>query len=192
MFRRHRAATIGAGATILAAIIAAVALVVSSNSPAGSVTQDTKNSTVFNGIQGDVTYGDPKDDLAGWVDTPPVGSGPYMFRVYNTVYEGQDLGLRVRSCNQKSCGCEFSKCELRGIAMAGASLYAECQFDSGFNGGEGDLPSVWLKVRWPTNDPGDMGANVGGQNDPYRLWALKAYAQPAGHNGDIPLCQSGN
>jgi hypothetical protein len=117
----------------------------------------------------------------------PVGQGPWAFRVFDTVLNGTDLGLTVRSCPYQKCGCATSHCEKVGISRNGSIIYADCRLDSGFNGN--DTTTEWLRIRWPKNRPGDLGVQVSAAQDKFTGWVLAQYATPAGHNGDIPACR---
>jgi len=117
----------------------------------------------------------------------PVGPGPWAFRVFDTVLEGRDLGLTVRSCPYRNCGCSTPHCEKLGFSRNGSLLYALCRLDSGFNGN--DTTTEWLKITWPKNRPGDVGVRSSSPHDPFLGWVLAKYATPAGHNGEIPVCR---
>jgi hypothetical protein len=119
-------------------------------------------------------------------DATPTGSGPWAFRVFNTVVDGTDVGLTVRTCPYQTCGCATAHCEKIGIARNDSLLLALCQLDSGFNGN--DTTSLWLKIKWPSNRSGDQADYSSSAQDPYYGWVLKKYTTPAGHNGDIPAC----
>ena len=116
----------------------------------------------------------------------PAGPGPWAFRVVDTVLAGTDLGLTVRSCPYRNCGCAEPHCEKVGFARHGSMLYAACRLDSGFNGN--DTTTRWLKIKWPNNRPADSGAYVSAAQDAFVGWVLEKYTSPAGHNGAVPDC----
>jgi len=117
---------------------------------------------------------------------PPSGPPPWTFYVYDTVVDGTDLGLTVRACNIQSCGCAERNCNILGYARDGAPLYAFCQLNSNFNGG--DTSTTWLKVAWPNGAGGNTNVYTSSSQDPYAGWVLKKYTTPGGHNGNIPQC----
>ncbi|MET8090222.1 hypothetical protein [Micromonospora sp. NPDC005220] len=118
----------------------------------------------------------------------PVGAGPWAFRVAETVVDGTDLGLTVRSCPYQNCGCSTALCEKIGLARNAMLIYARCHFDSGYNGN--DTTTDWLAITWPSNTPGDLTARFDSPGDPYTGWVLAKYTTPAGHNGEIPECRT--
>lgn len=181
-----------AAATILAALITATAMLLAHGDTGSGNNQIHGNNgpnCINSGNQGiQNCVGSPNEHRSDGRATadPPSGRPPWTFYVYDTVADGTDLGLTVRSCNIQSCGCITRNCSTLGFARDGAPLYAFCQLDTKFNGA--DNSTIWLKVAWPNNKGGDPNVYVSSPQDPYTGWVLKKYTTPGGHNGNIPQC----
>lgn len=191
-----KAALITAAAGICAAIItASVLLFNGSRGGAGESNKSSKNKVgdhagcVAIGNSGSVNCNTDPTDSAG-VDPqttlPPQGGGPWAFRVVNTVVDGTDKGLVVRSCNRATCECTGANCERLGVAPDDALIWAICQAVSDFNGN--DTSNTWLKIKWPNDKPAGFQVFTSSKNDPHAGWVLAKYTVAAGTNGNIPVC----
>jgi hypothetical protein len=174
-----------AAATILAALITATAMLFAPGSNGSTTIHGDDSNYVINQGNCVISPKAPGSDGRATADLP-TGPPPWTFYVYNTVADGTDLGLTVRSCNVQSCGCTGRSCATLGFARDGAPLYAYCQLDTGFNGG--DNSTTWLKVTWPNDTGGDLNVYTSTPQDPHTGWVLKKYTTPGGHNGNIPQC----
>lgn len=195
---RNRKLLLAGIPVVIGALITAAAMIYAQRGSADSPSESTRiettigddagNGCVNFGAQGTVNcHGAPEKRQSPYgTEEEPSGPGPWGFRVYDTVVDGTDVGLTVRRCPERTCGCVDPHCEKLGIARQDSPLFAVCQFDSGFNGN--DTSSVWLKVKWPNNRGGDRTTQVSSEQDPYFGWVLKKYTTPAGHNGNIRTC----
>lgn len=178
--------------SLLAAVIGGGVYLNSHNGNGGnnSLSGGSNGNCVFGGnapITNANCKADPQSSPDYRVNVAPIGTGPWQYRVVNTVVDGTDEGLLVRTCDHLSCGCSTAGCEKIGLARGGTALYAMCQEKSDFNGND-NSDSYWLEVRWPSNTPDDVTVRTSAPDDSYTGWVLRKYTTPAGHNGNIPTC----
>jgi hypothetical protein len=180
---------IPAGAAIVAAIISGVFLIFSHSGSATTQTQDRSSgcNNSGNGNSCSIQNGAVQPTANTSASNPPQGPGPWLFRVTNTIVDGKDEGLHVRQCDHMNCGCGIGACNDIGLAQDYEPLYAVCQQQSDYNGGD-NQGNKWLKVKWPNHTPAPHSIFQSSPTDQYEGWVLSAYTMPAGHNGDIPTC----
>ena len=181
--------------TAVAAIAGVVSVVlIVARSGSGDESIKCRNTTIEihgdDNTIGDITYEGFLDCLSRsptrqelervtrkFVDIEPSGDGPWPF--YVSVNE---LGLMVRTTGTMD-GRQI------GTAGNGATLWVECQERTDFTPPAiEDVGPVWLRVRWPNNEPDVPTTFNSSPSDRYTGYVYKAYAFPAGHNGHIPNC----
>ena len=190
MLERKTIVRIAVAALGLVAAVVGGGLYFNSHNGNNSISSGSSGNCVFGGnapITGANCNSNPGSTPDYRASLEPTGTGPWQYRVVDTVVQGTDEGLLIRSCDHLSCGCGTANCERIGLVRIDAALYAVCQEKSDFNGND-NSDSYWLKVKWPSNTPGDVTVRASSPVDPYTGWALRKYTTPAGHNGNIPTC----
>lgn len=174
----------GAGAAVLAAIVALVAIILGGNdreqhvnNGSCNVQGDSNNVNCPEGIPGQSLDEKLREDAERYADVEPTGDGPWPFAVVGTL----DQGLKVRSTNVAEGE------QLGGLAPhypAWAVCQARSNFDPDPTTGTGP---VWLKIKWDQQEPSDEfhPSNSGAKTT---AWAYRGFLVPVGHNGDIPDC----
>jgi hypothetical protein len=111
-----------------------------------------------------------------FLDTPPVGDGPWPF-----VVTGSEIGLKVRSTNTREAE------QLGGMAEL-HTAWVICQQQSDFDADPGtDAGPLWYQIGWTQQEP-STGYFESTPNTDQTAWAYAGYLVPSGHNGDVPTC----
>ena len=75
-----------------------------------------------------------------------------------------------------------------GAVSNGVTVWADCQMTTSFDPDQtDDTGSVWLRIRWYTNQPNDALANPQTSGG-FPGWVYAGFTVPAGHDGKIPTC----
>jgi hypothetical protein len=116
---------------------------------------------------------------------PPQGAGPWPFMVYDTRDgAGNDIGLKIKA-EPTPAGVQIGSA--RGRSLLWVDCYVLNNFKPVPDGSRNDVGPRWLRVHWPTGEPGsDFRDAVA--TDPFMGYAYAGYALPFYHNGAIPLC----
>lgn len=192
------AASIAAAGSLTIAVVNLVTDDGADQSPSNS-TVDNKGRT---SVEGDgpgprvVCPGDNTHCSVGSQATPrttfrteaePEGKGPWRYKVVDTVTERGDEGLKVRSCAVSDCPGPDSAAQI-GFTQLHDTVWVLCQKDTKFQPGAGEETTIWLKVKWPVNEPNSATDLQSSRDDAHTGWMYSGFMEPAAHNGEIPEC----
>lgn len=111
--------------------------------------------------------------------TPPVGSGPWPFVVFDTGIEGLFARNDYHGVSDRV-----------GTAPNRQLVWADCEVDSNEKpavDGRNDVGGRWLKVRWKHLANGSLRGNSE-PTETQTAWMYRGFLEPLSHNGEIPSC----
>ena len=126
-----------------------------------------------------------REALAAVSQSPPQGAGPWPFMAYDTRDgAGNDIGLKINAAPTLA-GTQIGSA--RGRSLLWADCYVMNDFKPVPDGSRNDVGPKWLRVHWPTGEPGS-GFRDASATDQFTGYAYAGYALPFYHNGEIPPC----